>query len=154
MSTTFSRSMRSLERDGFRFTLTVLLIAALLLVAWGVWFFLATVPVYTVIHTFDLDVNSGSTHIVVELEASEAANVRPQQKAWIRLTGARALPATVTRVVNEPLPGGDGKTRVELALEEGAGSILSEQNNLQGRVEIEVERLTPSALALRSIGRD
>ena len=45
MSTTFSSSMRSLERDGFRFSLIVLLIAALLLVAWGAWFFLATVSV-------------------------------------------------------------------------------------------------------------
>ncbi len=154
MSTNFSRSMRSLERDGFRFTLAALLIAALLLVAWGAWFFLATVPLYTVTDTFYLDANGPSTKIIAELDAGEAADVRPKQRAWVRLTGARALPATVTRVDSEPVSGGDGKTRVELTIDEDAGPLLSNQNHFRGRVEIEVERVTPSSLVLRSIGRD
>lgn len=154
MSTNFSRSMRSLERDGFRFTLAALLIAALLLVAWGAWFFLATVPLYTVTDTFYLGANGPSTKIIAVLDAGEAAGVRPKQRAWVRLTGARVLSATVTRVDSEPVPGGDGKTRVELTIDEDAGPLLSNQNHFRGRVEIEVERVTPSSLVLRSIGRD
>jgi hypothetical protein len=145
MSTTFSRSMRSLERDGFRFTLAVLLIAALLLVAWGVWFFLATVPLYTVTHTFDLEVNGGSTTIIAELDPDDSADVRPQQKAWLRLKDTPALPATVTRV--------DG-AHIELIVDEKTSPNLTPQENLTGRVEIELERVTPSTLLLRSIGRD
>ena len=145
MSTNFSRSMRSLERDGFRFTLAALLIAALLLVAWGAWFFLATVPLYTVTDTFYLDADGPSKKIIAELEASEAANVRPQQRAWLRLADTRAVPATVTRV---------DELRVELIINQDAGSLLSSQKHFRGRVEIEVERVTPSSLVLRSIGRD
>ena len=145
MSTNFSRSMRSLERDGFRFTLAALLIAALLLVAWGAWFFLATVALYTVTDTFYLDADGPSKKIIAELEASEAANVRPQQRAWLRLADTRAVPATVTRV---------DELRVELIINQDAGSLLSSQKHFRGRVEIEVERVTPSSLVLRSIGRD
>jgi hypothetical protein len=145
MSTNFSRSMRSLERDGFRFTLANLFIAGLLLVGWGAWFFLATIPLYAVTETFYLDMNRTPTQIVAELDASEAANVRPHQRAWLRLTDTRALPATVTRV---------DELRVELTIDEDAGSLLSSQKHFRGRVEIEVERVTPSSLVLRSIGRD
>ncbi len=70
--------MRSLERDGFRFTLAALLIAAPLLGAWGAWFFLATVPLYAVTDTFSLNANGPSTKIIAELDACEAADVRPK----------------------------------------------------------------------------
>ena len=41
MSTPFSRSMQSLAADEFRYSLLGMLLAAVLLSAWAVWFFIA-----------------------------------------------------------------------------------------------------------------
>ena len=48
MSTPFSRSMQSLAADGFRYSLSGMLLAAVLLSAWAVWFFIARVTLYEV----------------------------------------------------------------------------------------------------------
>ncbi len=141
MSTTFSRSMRSLERDGFHFTLAALLFATLLLAAWGAWFFLAAIPVYAVTNNFRIDTSGPSTRILAEFDVGEARAVRPQQNAWLRSNDTRALSATVARV---------SETRVELIVHEPISPNLPNQ----GQVEIEIERATPSTLLLRSIGRD
>ena len=69
---------------------------------------------------------------------------RNKERGFVWRTRAQ-YPATVTRV---------DELRVELIINEDAGSLLSSQKHFRGRVEIEVERVTPSSLVLRSIGRD
>lgn len=145
MPTTFSRSMRSLEQNGFGFTLAALLTAALLLLAWGAWFFLAAIPSYATTVTFHLTTEAAATRIVAELAPGDSSAVRPQQRAWLRLKGTPALPATVTRV--------DG-ARVELIVDEKTSPKLPTREYLTGKVEIELERVTPWMLLLRSIGRN
>src|SRR4051812_21176609 len=74
MSTPFSRSMQSLAADGFRHSLLGMLLAAALLSAWTVWFFIARVTLY--------EVSAGA-----RLEVSEAAHpVEAQVAGRVRAT--------------------------------------------------------------------
>jgi multidrug resistance efflux pump len=53
----FSRSLRSLRADSFRITLGALVLAGVLLLVWGVWFFFAEVSIYAVTETARLEVD-------------------------------------------------------------------------------------------------
>src|SRR5437867_3866612 len=59
-SSPFSRTMRSLEADGFRRSNLSLLVVALLLGAWLTWFFLARVQRYEVTDVARLEVDRAS----------------------------------------------------------------------------------------------
>ena len=61
-----------------------------------------------------------------------------------------ALPLSVTRVARETR---DGTIRVELALSGTPPMSLPIEHGLPGRVQVEVERVTPAELLLRAIGR-
>jgi multidrug resistance efflux pump len=81
--------------------------------------------------------------------------VRPGQPARVRLTGFPAnqyglLAATVERVASEAE---DGRIRVELAAHPDRHSRLPLEHGLPGTVEVEVERTTPAALVLRTVGK-
>jgi multidrug resistance efflux pump len=80
--------------------------------------------------------------------------IRPGQPARLRLHGFPwmqygSIPATVTRVAGEVR---DNSVRVELALNEHPPADIPLQHGLPGTVEVEVERVTPAALILRSAG--
>ncbi len=66
MPTSFSRSLRSLEADRFRWSLTGIVIGILLLATWIVWFFLARVALYEVSDRARLEVGS-EPHAVMSL---------------------------------------------------------------------------------------
>ena len=53
----FSRSLRSLRADSFRFTMGALIIVAALAMAWLVWFFFSKVSLYAVTDTARLEVD-------------------------------------------------------------------------------------------------
>jgi membrane fusion protein (multidrug efflux system) len=81
--------------------------------------------------------------------------IRPGQTARLRLDGFPwtqygTVHATVTRVASEVR---DGSVRVELAVDRSTPSAIPLQHGLPGAVEIEVERVTPAALILRNAGR-
>jgi membrane fusion protein (multidrug efflux system) len=87
--------------------------------------------------------------------ASAVGRIRPGQPAEVRLTGFPstqygALRATVVRVASEAQ---DGAIRVELAAQPDSGSRLPLEHGLPGTVEVQVERLTPAALVLRTVGK-
>lgn len=86
MSTTFSRSMRSLAADGARRSAWGLLSALVLLAAWAAWLFLARVEVYEVTDTARLEVERQvhpvgapvagrvvATHLVLDQEVKAGA---------------------------------------------------------------------------------
>ena len=54
----FSRSLRSLEADGFHRSLPALLLVLFLVAAWLAWFFLARVTVYSITDTARLEANA------------------------------------------------------------------------------------------------
>jgi membrane fusion protein (multidrug efflux system) len=100
-------------------------------------------------------VPNGTLALVAQFPPPALGRVRPGQPARLRLEGFPwmqygSVNATVTRVAGEVR---EGSVRVELVL---AGSLPTEipfQHGLPGSVEVEVERVTPADVVLRSAGR-
>jgi membrane fusion protein (multidrug efflux system) len=101
-------------------------------------------------------VPKGEIKAIAELlPASAIGRVHPGQRARIVLQGFPAaqygdLPATATRLASEPR---DGRIRVELALRPDRHSRLPLEHGLPGTVEVEVERVSPAVLVLRTVGK-
>ncbi len=101
-------------------------------------------------------VPSGRIRAVAEFAAADAVGrIRPGQTARLRLSGFPstrygAIPASVARVGSETR---DGHIRVELDVTPVALSPVPLEHGLPGTVEVEVERLSPAALVLRTAGR-
>jgi membrane fusion protein (multidrug efflux system) len=100
-------------------------------------------------------VPEGTSRVVAYFPATDAGRIRSGQNARLRLDGFAwseygTLPATVAHVATESL---DGKFRVELALGADPGSLLPREHGPSGRVEVEVEQVSPAALLLRAAGQ-
>src|SRR5262249_18529737 len=101
-------------------------------------------------------VPSGTLRAVAYYDpATAVGRVRPGQRGRLRMhafpwTNYGVLPAVVDRVGSEPRQDG---IRVELLLRPEAGSRIPLQHGLPGVAEIEVDRLSPAALALDAAGR-
>jgi membrane fusion protein (multidrug efflux system) len=101
-------------------------------------------------------VPSSAVQVVAEFTPSAAlGKIRPGQNATVKLQGFPwaqfgTLPARVSRVAGDIR---DGNVRVELAVTAPAHSRLPLKHGLPGSVEIEVERVTPALLLLRSAGQ-
>ena len=99
---------------------------------------------------------SGRLMVVASFPATGAlGRVRPGQPARLRLAAFPwmqfgTVPAVVSNVATEVR---DGGVRVELEVLPEAPSSIMLQHGLPGTVEVEVERVTPATLALRSLGR-
>jgi membrane fusion protein (multidrug efflux system) len=100
-------------------------------------------------------VPSGKLLIVAEFEPAAAlGRIHPGQTARLRLKGFPwtqygSIAARVVTVADEIR---DGKVRVECELAPGVFSTIPTQHGLPGAVEVEVERISPARLALRSAG--
>ncbi len=98
---------------------------------------------------------SGRLQVVAEFEPSAAlGKVHPGQPAIVRLQGFPwaqygTVSARVSRVAGEIR---DGKVRVELAVSSAPHGRIPFQHGLPGSVEVEIERVSPAALILRSAG--
>jgi membrane fusion protein (multidrug efflux system) len=82
-----------------------------------------------------------------KLRAGQPARVKLKGFPWMQYG---TLQARVSRVAGEIR---DGKVRVELALVSPFSSRIPLQHGLPGSVEIQVERISPAALLLRSAGQ-
>jgi membrane fusion protein (multidrug efflux system) len=97
----------------------------------------------------------GKLQIIAEFVPSAAlGKVRPGQHALLRLQGFPwaqygTVSAQVARVAGEIR---DGKVRVELTLSSASPSRIPFQHGLPGSVEVEIDRISPAALILRSAG--
>jgi membrane fusion protein (multidrug efflux system) len=81
--------------------------------------------------------------------------VRDGQSARVRLEGFPwtqygSAAATVTNVSGEVR---DGQVRVDLALDTLSDSSIPFQHGLPAEVQVEIERISPASLVLRSVGR-
>ncbi|HEX8772653.1 MAG TPA: HlyD family efflux transporter periplasmic adaptor subunit [Pyrinomonadaceae bacterium] len=98
-------------------------------------------------------VPAGEIRVVAEFSPSALGRVRPGQLARVRMasfpwTQYGSLTATVKSVAGEVR---DGKIRVELAVLNAPTSPIPIQHGLPGTVEIEVERVSPATLLLRTV---
>jgi multidrug resistance efflux pump len=97
----------------------------------------------------------GKLQIIAEFAPPAAlGKVRPGQPALLRLQGFPwaqygTVSAQVARVAGEIR---DGKVRVELTLSSAPPSRIPFQHALPGSVEVEIDRISPAALILRSAG--
>lgn len=97
----------------------------------------------------------GEVQVIAEFPPSSAfGKIHPGQHATVRLEGFPwaqygTIPAEVSRVADEIR---DGRVRVELAIHSLPHSPIPLQHGLPGAVEVEVERVSPAALLLRSAG--
>ena len=162
MPTPFARSMRSLELDDFRSTLVFLFVGALLFFGWLAWFLFAELPLYAMTNVTTLEIvreppaAPGTVLLVAELASGQGlGNVIPSQHALFHPAGSAsrysdAVSATVTRIGPETP---SGKLRVELKVEYPEKLPPIPQPELSGTLEIEVGRVSPAQLVLRSVGR-
>jgi membrane fusion protein (multidrug efflux system) len=98
---------------------------------------------------------SGRLQITAEFQPSAAlGKLRPGERATMRLEGFPwaqygTVAAQVVQVASEIR---DGKVRVELAVNGHPAARIPLQHGLPGTVEVEIERISPVALLLRSAG--
>ena len=98
----------------------------------------------------------GELRAIGDYEPLEAVGrIRPGQRARIRLDGFPwtqfgSLGANVLKVGDEPR---DGRIRVELVVHPETMASIPLQHGMPGFVEIEVDRVSPLTLLLRSVGR-
>ncbi len=98
----------------------------------------------------------GDIKVLADFAAASAlGRVRLGQQARMRLDGFPwtqygMLSATVDRVASEPR---SGRLRVELEVAAASDLKVPLQHGLTGTVEVEVERISPAALLLRTLGK-
>jgi membrane fusion protein (multidrug efflux system) len=98
----------------------------------------------------------GGIRIVAQFAPAAAlGRIRPGQRARMRLDGYPwtqygSVQAVVSHVGGEVR---DGTVRVELAVSPSTAVSVPLQHGLPGAVEVEVERLSPAALVMRTAGR-
>src|SRR5262245_11939316 len=101
-------------------------------------------------------VPDGALKVVALFRPSVAlGRIRDGQSARIRLEGFPwtqygSAPAKVTNVSGEVR---DGQIRVDLALDRSSDSSIPLQHGLPAEVQVEIERISPASLVLRSVGR-
>jgi multidrug resistance efflux pump len=101
-------------------------------------------------------VPDGPVRVVASFPAAAGAAVRPGQRAWVHLaagpvSAAAVLPAVVAAAAPAARGGG---WEVQLGLPAGAtAGWTPARPGLACRVEVELGRATPAALALRALGR-
>jgi hypothetical protein len=121
----------------------LLLVMMVFLSAWLGWLFLAQVPVYAV---GDTAVLTSSTQATAQFTPDSLASLQSGQTGLLRLEGfSEAIPATVVEVDQTLV---DGRFTAQLQLQPPPDLPL--QAGLNGRVEIEVEQVSPFTLLLRT----
>ena len=81
------------------------------------------------------------------IQAGQLARLRLEGFPW---TQSGAISATVASVASEVR---DGRVRVELTVRPNPASLIPLQHGLPGTVEVEVDRVSPAILVLRTAGQ-
>ena len=142
-STPFSRTLRSLDADGFGPSLVATILAMLLLLSWGAWFFLAKIPLTEVSQEIEF---TQSETIIASYPPKAMSRFQEGQNAYIRLEGL--WPETVSAMVMQV---NYEKGRVELFAEEDLYFVDGVQEQIE-HVEIAVENVSPATLVMRASG--
>ncbi|HLG97022.1 MAG TPA: hypothetical protein VKX49_11985 [Bryobacteraceae bacterium] len=136
----FSRTLRALDADRFRFSTFALVAAGVLLGGWVWWFLAAGVPQYEI----SRDVRIEPNRFIATFPARVLDQVRPGQTATLHMDGA-SIPA---RVIAVGVDAATGQVRtVLLPATENPPPAAA-----HAEAAIEVERVSPAALLLRTTG--
>ncbi|MFO1353105.1 MAG: hypothetical protein U1F68_21480 [Gammaproteobacteria bacterium] len=150
MAIPFARSTRSLNADHYHFTLIGTVVAILLLCAWCIWFFFAQVTFFE--SSQEARGSDGET-LVARFPKDHLHRIARGQHALFRPDGSAGrtpvYPALVLSV-DRDTPSEWGE--VTLRLRARAPEPNNPSGALTGRVEIEVERISPATIVMRSAG--
>lgn len=161
MAIAFSRSLRSLQADGWRAPLVGLLVGILLMAVWVGWFFLASVHFNETGRVVKIDENG---FLIAEFSTASLAHLKRGQMALVRLDNEQvgvsidSKTAPLQAVVSEVKPFDLVPGQVRLAVLPGQATSLpaafpdQAAIALSASVEVVVERLSPAQLVLRNIG--
>lgn len=151
MAIPFARATRSLAADSFRYTLIALAVAILLLLAWGYWFTTASIRFYQTSEDVEIE-DSGIVSALFAKEDSQVI-VRGQHALFYPDGGIdgriTALAAVVTDVTHKQQ---SGQAQVQLVLLDERRRVVGPLTGATGRVEIELEQLSPLQLVIRNSG--
>jgi hypothetical protein len=140
----FARTLRALDADDFHASKFSLLLVAAILAAWTWWLLAARVPQYASSDNarFELDPTSQTTTAVADFPPS-ADKIHPGQPAQIGFVYQENIAARVASVHTLP-----HLIRVHF-------QFLSTPETLDHPVTatVEVDRISPAAIALRTLGR-
>jgi len=149
MTVAFSRSLRSLGADRYRGALLGLVSAALLLLAWTLWFFGAGVAVYETSQQVSV---TGADTLQASFSDSAFPRIRVGQRALLRPTSdPTAQPVSTLVADREPASRRHGN-RVRLAVLDPGAIPLPQDVDYQARVV--VETVSPARLLLRATGME
>jgi hypothetical protein len=152
MSSPFSRTMRSLYADSFRPALIGLIIAIILLLVWGSWFFFAQLTFYENSQSAYL---SDGEIILAEFPAKAFNRLQTGQSARLYIDGVMGkqvgqIRAIVTDVIQPSQTEQIGKVR--LFAFPDSDSPVRFHEKLTGKVQIAVEQISPAQLVMRVSG--
>jgi len=148
MSIHFSRSMRSLNIDSFQASRVGLILGCGLVIALITWFLFARVSLYAVSQEIGFDQDGRFT---ATFSKEEMARVRVGQGALVRIFSAADQPPLVVPGIVFDIPPGSQEAEILVMTQDLPESGLSQ--DATGQVEVEVERITPLALVLRTSGK-
>jgi hypothetical protein len=148
LSLQFSRSMRSLRIDSFRASKVGLLLAALIMVLLIIWFFFARVTLYEV--STSLSFNEEG-RLLASFSEEALKRLRNGQPAIVRLNATGEQEAVVQEGVVFSVDAQNGTAEILVLAPEFSPASAGEKP--AGRVEVEVEYVTPAELVLRSSGQ-
>ena len=147
MSISFSRSLRSLDSDQYRFSLVWLIIAIVLLGSWSIWFFTAKIAVYETSRTFQVSRNG---YLQATFSEQSLKKILPGQKVVFKPDGTPTKPSIKGEVMNIPQTTNRKDSLVEIYLNTSEGV----KEGAAGEIQVEVEKTTPAGLVLRSTGHN
>lgn len=134
----FGRTLRALDADDFRASKLGFLAAAIVLAAWTWWMLAARVPQYE--STTNVRIESG--HAVAYFSPDALARIHIDQRAMVHLD-ANSFPARVQTIATD---------HAELVFT-NPEPLVTNPARENASAEIEISRVSPAAIALRTLGR-
>jgi hypothetical protein len=148
MTIHFSRSMRSLNIDSFQASRIGLILGSLLILILITWFLFAKVSLYVVSQEVGFNPDG---RFMATFSKEDMARVHIGQDALVRIFSAADQPPMVVPGFVYDIPPGSQDAEILVMVHDLPETGLSQ--NATGQVEVEVERITPLALVLRTSGK-
>lgn len=148
MATSFPNSIRSLQIHDPRKTTVGLILSSLLLLAWFIWFLMAQITLYEISKTIPI---TAQEVVVVSFPTEANALLEKGQTAFLTLDGPQGsdigpVPAVVLGVDHAL----DDNIEAAVLIFWDAVDPIQFNPNLTGRIEVEIEHVTPATVVMRS----
>jgi hypothetical protein len=148
MTIHFSRSMRSLNIDSFQASRIGLILGSILILVLISWFLFAKVSLYAVSQEVGFNPDG---RFMATFTKEEMARVQIGQDALVRIFSTADQPPMVVPGIVYDIPPGKQEAEILVMIQDLPETGVPQ--DATGQVEVEVERITPLALVLRTSGK-